>query len=783
MFPMSFQPHIFSQPGFVLEVPKSLLTDTHCFTQTASSSPPSLTPEALLELQSSIYDVLSLNLRRKLHHMYIPHPSASAAAFPLPLYCSLAANPVSLLHTTREICRCGPESAGSLFTRPPFTRGCGANASTAHKEESNSIPPPFAGIVFVSESPALPVSLLMEDEPQKAEDIAATSTTSPESVSTSQLGFVVNTLCGEYSRGEGAAFHPTCTAEEEATVRERFESHAYRVLYLTDSRVAGEMLLVCLRGGCLALPNGMRLYALHRSPARGAPAASATIAGSGGKLERLPRTDPREMLRKREVLSSRWNLDADLYDALVTGWDTAAKEFEKAWNDAQGALAQRYASGRQGGGGSLTASLLSPAAVRECLHRSTLHFAEAKVRYGSVLDDEELASPFLLVMGLLMASLFTPAALRDRFRLSLPVFNASSSSSDSPVVDGLSWSFEDITKMFLRHPRRRVLHLVALYVARYVVAPEELPFFFFIALGEEGRVSTDPAAPAGSPLSTIAQELLEKDDVQEAWLPAVHPLWRKHLLDPAVAGLKRFWTSTKRSFWQAELSRPVAEASDISPEGVPSSAGPSLVAFALRHAFGTEEDAGNGAAADAHRVSSEGTTHGGLAGTGRGGIGRFGFRSVTELARHVQENCKRVQPKSITRLLASRYGESLLDTQHPTEGSDADLEDVEDTGFLINVAVEDPLGGDAGGSHLSSLPLSARTEKQAESTKAGSKRHREGAAASTGERQKIEASVEEAVSPVAVLQQEIQKEGYRLMLSLLGRRTPFDPLEPHAMEF
>nr|CCC46873.1 conserved hypothetical protein, fragment [Trypanosoma vivax Y486] len=150
-------------------------------------------------------------------------------------------------------------------------------------------------------------------------------------------------------------------------------------LLISDSRAASELFVIGLRNPFAALSNGMRLRNRYESK-----------TANGGK----PRSAPGEILRKKEALRLRMNLDEDLWDALQ---EALTPQWMRELED-QYQLHVAQQQQQQGGRGNPGAPMRDThrhEQLVECL----LYYCEQNVRYVGMLNDEGKASPFLLAMG------------------------------------------------------------------------------------------------------------------------------------------------------------------------------------------------------------------------------------------------------------------------------------------------------------------------------------------------------------------------------------------------
>lgn len=541
------------------------------------------------------------------------------------------------------------------------------------------------------------------------------------------------------SPSDGIFFSPS---EQSFVEAQHFSHHHYRTLYITDSRVAAELFVLCLRGGCIALPHHAKLYALYRPKAK-----MMKRSDYARLLHANTMVSPLTVVSKLERVQQRFNLDEDLWSALTDGLrptvssssssvSTLSREGKSGggekggpsegngggWAQLRGVYDRIQAeqeehlsvsvrgerSGRRErerhqrgppSSAALARSLASPTMLHERHLACALRFAEASIPYAAVLDEEEEASPFLIGMSLF-------------FLASLSSSSVSSGSSgvwgeSHPPFPGLAeapLTQEDLLAGFLSHRHRRgIVQALGLYVARYVMPPEELPFFFFQAFSETGVVPVSrgnalaslshpngggsvAGASSTVALQALAAMLLEEDEVQEAWLPSVDALWKDDLLFPAIAFFQQFW-STKRMRWARDMNAfPTLDdrrVPAILPHAVPHSGGAeeeeesgaspspprgllSMVMGELRRANlllrgGTEGHLRSGADGNVLHDERGRTTPppaGGVQGHGKG-VGVFGFRSIRALAQHTLEQSQLAftasKVKSMSTLLSSRW--------------------------------------------------------------------------------------------------------------------------------
>ncbi|KEG06223.1 hypothetical protein DQ04_15151000 [Trypanosoma grayi] len=450
------------------------------------------------------------------------------------------------------------------------------------------------------------------------------------------------------------------------------EGTIHLVLLVTDSRAAAELFLIVLRNPFIALPHRMRLRSR----------CTSSSSGGGGEKGRTP---PAEILRRKEALRSRMNFDEDL-------WRTLQETLTPEWMQEFEAQHLRQHDG---------AAAMREAQRHEQRVESVLRYCEKEVQYVGVMDDAGKASPFLTAMGLF-------------YRLGL--------------------THRDALLHFARHPRRTV-RAIALFIARYTVAPEELEPFFAPSITDEVVVACADDLQVTSSMRQLCADLLLCDEVCEAWPPTYHPHWIEHTVRPMM---QRVEAECKR---REELRE--ARAGD----GNKNTAAAAAVAAAAAKP-------GGGAV-----VRGAGT-----------GVGVFGFRSIHDLQRYVREKERVLVPQRIvTMSAAARDGAvdgAAADLVRSNDNDDADDDDDDD--FLIKVRLE----GDDRVSHSSvvagqghgSRPAQQQQQQQ-QKKKDASRRKRQREATATNTRALVVTGA------------------YRAVLRLLGRTEPFDKRSEHYLTF
>lgn len=626
-------PHVFCGPEFILEVPSANAKDvlervggvpfaaTNASSTSASAetgesgAAPSSSPAVgwtvqaawLLRIQTEIYDICTADVRRQIHAQL-----ALTACAAKDVRAAMAMVSRRMAHFQRVQLPADYADGG---------RGTG------------SVPPPPSAVVFVA---AKPTNLLTAEEASSlAQSVRLATTTT------------------------------TTTTTTAAT------APSYVLLYVTDSRAAAQLHMLCLRNVYLALPHGCRLL---------------NYFVFGGRAAAIV---PSQVLQKRELLKSHFNFDAELWGVLEAKLTDELVEEVRAAAKAQN---PQYDSGR----------LLTAFEQHEQDVRAVLYFCEQKVRYAGVFDDDEEASPFLLAMGLCW-----------RLRLTM----------------------DDVCRHFARHPRR-VIRAVALYLARYTLAPEDYVYFFLPSLTDEVIIACTEDAQVTYAMKDLSRQLLTKNDVVDAWLPLLAKYWQDHVVGPSMSFMETCWKLQGRG-------------SGGGAEDTSSSA-----------ALFSETDASATVGQDGNNDD--------VRGAGRGIAATFGFRSIVEIAEHAAQNARVLVPQSMATILKRRRG--IEQEVFGGGGEDAadvlDDEEEDDDDFLIHVDVqgdedEENVGGGGGLPFPSSKR--ARTDQ------------RDGAAPRS--------SASAGGAAPADPHRRIMLEGLKLTLSLLGRRKLFRDNVEHYIEF
>nr|CCC89633.1 conserved hypothetical protein [Trypanosoma congolense IL3000] len=241
------------------------------------------------------------------------------------------------------------------------------------------------------------------------------------------------------------------------------------ILRITDSRVASELFVIGLRSPFITLPHGMRLYNRY---------------GTGGGAAKA-RSNPAEILRKKEALRSRMNLDEDL-------WDLLRVVQTPEWLQA---LGEAYEQQEVKDGAPMRESQRHEQRV-EIL----LHYCEKNVHYIGVMNEEGSASPFLLALGTFFS---------------------------------LGLTHRDALTHFARH-HRRTIRALALFIARYTLPPEEWEAFFAPPLMDEVVVSCAEDHHVTCSMQQLCEDLLLRDEVCEAWPPTLHVFWIDRTVRPMM---------------------------------------------------------------------------------------------------------------------------------------------------------------------------------------------------------------------------------------------------------
>lgn len=648
------EPHVFCGPEFVLDVPASSVplvleqlraeAPTAPPASTAASSPssspapdaeapaPPLTggashgwtvqPAALLRVQGELYGVCTAEVRRHVHAS-----AALKACMSTDVRRGMAMVSRRMLQFGRIVL---PASYGSLSV--------------------SGVPPPPGELTFVEAKATSALSSEETASVQQSVRVAAAASSSTSS--------------------------PTNAAASAST---------YVLLYVTDSRVAAQLHMLCLRNTFIALPHGCRLFNYFAATGR----AAAVV--------------PSQVLQKRELLRSHFNCDAELWGVLEAKLtDQLVEQVRQSGAPASGS------AGR----------LLTAFEQHEQNVRAVLRYCEQHVRYAGVFDDDEEASPFLLAMGLC-------------WRLGI--------------------TMDDVCRHFARHPRR-VIRALALYLARYTLAPEDYVYVFTPSLCDEVVIACTQDLHVTYAMRELSRQLLTKNDIVDAWLPILAKQWQDCVVAPAVSFMEACWRLQ---------TQPGGSGEDGEGEGgaTPSSASAAAGAGAS-HLFAEADGTAGGrpGEVEAH-------------GEGRGIAAAFGFRSIAEIAEHAAQHARVLVPQSIATILKRRRGlEDDVFGGGEGAGDDADAVDVlgddeDDDDFLIHVDVRGD-EGEAGGGGGRGLALASTAVKRA---RTGDGRDGTGAGAGGG----------------AVLDphRRIMREGLKLTLSLLGRRTLFRRDDEHYIEF
>ncbi|RNF21525.1 uncharacterized protein Tco025E_03327 [Trypanosoma conorhini] len=393
-------------------------------------------------------------------------------------------------------------------------------------------------------------------------------------------------------------------------------------------------------------------------------------AGSGGK----PRGTPAEILRRKESLRSRMNFDEDL-------WETLQRSLTPEW-------LQEFESRHC----QLPAADGVAAPMRDTERHAqrvegVLRFCEREVQYVGVMDEEGNASPFLQAMGVF-------------YRLGL--------------------SYRDALVHFVRHPRRPIRAL-ALFIARYTAAPEELEPFFAPSLTDEVTIACAEDASVTTSMRQLCADLLLCDEVCEAWPPTYHAYWVEHKLRPMMHRVEAEW-KRREELRQARAGDGGDARAAATPPG---------------------NAAGGKTAA---RVRGSGT-----------GVGVFGFRNLAELQAYVQEKERVLVPQRILSVAAAPP-EGGLDDVYGRDDDDGGDDDDDD--FLIKVRVE----GD-GAKSAAHPPPRAAEEAQGRPRGAERRKRARESAVTTNTRALVVTGA------------------YRTVLRLLGRTEPFDRRGEHYLAF
>ncbi|ESL09650.1 hypothetical protein TRSC58_02627 [Trypanosoma rangeli SC58] len=437
------------------------------------------------------------------------------------------------------------------------------------------------------------------------------------------------------------------------------------VLLVTDSRAAAELFSIGLKNPFIALPHRMRLRNQY--------------AVSGGKA----RGTPAEILRKKEALRSRMNFDEDL-------WETLQKALTPEWLQE---FESRYC---QLPAGDVVADV-TPMRDTERHERRVeglLRYCEREVQYVGVMDEKGNASPFLVAMGVF-------------YRYGL--------------------TYRDALIHFARHPRRPTRAL-ALFIARYTAAPEELEPFFAPSLTDEVTIACAEDANVTTTMRQLCEDLLLCDEVWEAWPPTYQAYWVEHKVRPMM---HRIEAECKRC---EELRQ--ARAGD----------GGRATAVMTRTPPGK---------APGEKTDTK------VRGSGKG-VGVFGFRNLTELQTYVQERERVLVPQRIF-FMAAAPPEGGVDNVYG-DGNDDAADDVDDDDFLIKVRVGSSSSG--GGVKDTACPPPQALQEAQQQPRGVERRKRERELAVTTNTRAL-----------------VVTGAYRTVLRLLGRTEPFDRRGEHYLEF
>ncbi|GET89228.1 hypothetical protein, conserved [Leishmania tarentolae] len=405
---------------------------------------------------------------------------------------------------------------------------------------------------------------------------------------------------------------------------------------------------------------------------------------------------PSQILQKREVLRSHLNFDAELWGVM-----------ESKLTDE---LVEQV---RSGGVAPSSGRLLTAFEQHEQNVKAVLRYCEQNVRYAGVFDDNEEASPFLLAMGLC-------------WRLGL--------------------TMEDVCRHFARHPRR-VVRALALYLARYTLAPEDYVYFFTPSLCDEVIIACTEDAQVTFSMKDLSRQLLTKNDIVDAWLPILSKYWQEEVVLPAMAFMETCWKLQSQSGGGDAGTAATSHGATTGASQL------------FKEADGTARDG-------PERVHGE----------GRGIAATFGFRSIAEIADHAAQHARVLVPQSIATILKRRRGleEEVFGGGGDDRGGDDDDgvdvlgDDYDDDDFLIHVDVRGGDGtGDAEGSGTMEVQRKGESNRF---TFPPTKRGRTG-------------DTKDSSGAVLDPHRRIMREGLKLTLSLLGRRTLFRKDDEHYIEF
>ncbi|KAG5476999.1 hypothetical protein LSCM1_05333 [Leishmania martiniquensis] len=656
------EPHVFCGPEFILEVPAQSVpnvlervqetaagevatsapagssapttsaeaTPLVTTTNTASSGTGSallhgwtVQPSALLQIQSELYGVCTVEVRRHLH-----------------------ANRALTACMTTDVRR-GMEMVSrrmAQFGRIVLPASYGSTSS-------GGVPPAPTEVTFLEAKP--------------------TTALSSEEVTSLQQSLRV---AGAFSASTTSAASADADSSSPSALS-TVPAKTYLLLYVTDSRVAAQLHMLCLRNAFIALPHACRLLNYFVSTGR----AAAIV--------------PSQVLSKRELLRSHLNFDVELWSVL-----------ESRLTDELVEEVRSFGAAPSGG------RLLTAFEQHEQNVKAVLRYCEQNVRYAGVFDDNEEASPFLVAMGLC-------------WRLGV--------------------TMDDVCRHFVRHPRR-VVRALALYLARYTLAPEDYVYFFTPSLCDEVIIACTEDSRTTTAMRDLSRQLLTKNDVVDAWLPMLSRHWQETVVVPAMAFMEACWKLQAQGGGGSEDGAAAA-----------SLGAATQAAQLFKEADGTARD-------EPERVHGE----------GRGVAATFGFRSIVEIADHAAQNARVLVPQSIATILKRRRGLEEAVFGGGGDGTVDYLGDDDDDDFLLHVDVRGDDGDDAaaqglgsiggrqsGGSSGLNLPSTKRV--RADDAKDGS----------GGD------------GVVLDPHRRIMREGLRLTLSLLGRRTLFKKGDEHYVEF
>lgn len=451
--------------------------------------------------------------------------------------------------------------------------------------------------------------------------------------------------------------------EKDNVSNEKNEATVKLILRIKDSRAASELFVIGLRNPFITLPHGIHLHNRCGGSAVGTAKARAT---------------PVEILRKKELLRSRMNFDEDLWEllqgSLTSEWLLALEETYKQHKQQQSSNHEAVTSLRE-------------SQRHERRVESLLHYCEQNVLYIGVMDEEGKATPFLLAIGAF-------------YKLGL--------------------TRHDALVHFARH-HRRTIRALALFIARYTTAPEELEPFFTPSLTDEVVVACAEDQQVTCSMRQLAEDLLLHDEVCEAWPPTLHPFWIEHTVRPMMLRVEADRKRREELFQERE-------------SGV-----------------ATEKEQGN-------RTGSGSSAPGG---SGRG-VGVFGFCNIMELHAYVREKQRVLVPQRVLSMLSKPRGGDSGDRDYADDGDD------DDDDFLIKVRVEGD--GDAEQNalhHQNKRGIDTKQPKQGQqqlSVRQGDSRKRRRQGTTTARSLAVTGA-------------------YRTILTLLGRTEPFDPDCEHFLQF